>query len=535
MATSADQKSIKRFLHDGGDAPVEAAYPNATQDTGSTDSAMPRFDALLEDSIHEICTIDSTTLRYDRVSRGARENLGYTLGELQQLTLLDIQADHDEGKFKVLLERLRSGAATQCNFRASHKRKDGSQYPVVTHLHYLPAELHPVIVCISHHITGRTSAEQALVESERRFRAIFNSTYQFMGLLSPDGVVLQANQTALDFIGATGEEVVLMKVWDTPWFRNFPEAQQKIRQSVRTAAQGKLVRDELEISGAGDATATIDFSIKPVLGPDNEISVLLAEGRDISDRIRAEDEKQRYQQEFAHNMRINSMGEIAATMAHELNQPLTALISYCGTADAMLSGLTSAPAGIHDILHRATEQAHRAGQIIQQMRRYIRDETLRNEPVEVDRLILNIERLLEWELKNSDIHLSLGLKCENCVVEVDSIEIEQVMINLVHNGIEAINRTSNAAGSINIQSRPIGNSAVEISIMDSGPGIDASMQDGLFKPCQSDKREGMGLGLTISRSIIEKHGGKLFYDSKTTGQHAFRFTLPLHNQPPVKN
>ena len=130
---------------------------------------------------------------------------------------------------------------------------------------------------------------------------------------------------------------------------------------------------------------------------------------------------------------------------------------------------------------------------------------------------------------------NFGLKCENCVVEVDSIEIEQVMINLVHNGIDAINRTSSAGGSINIQSRPIGNSAVEISIMDSGPGIDASMQDGLFKPCQSDKREGMGLGLTISRSIIEKHGGKLFYDSKTTGQHAFRFTLPLHNQPPANN
>jgi two-component system sensor kinase FixL len=336
-------------------------------------------------------------------------------------------------------------------------------------------------------------------------------------------------------IGATGEEVVLMKVWDIPWFRDFPEARQEIRQSVITAAQGKLVRDELEIPGAGDATATIDFSIKPVPGRDNEIPVLLAEGRDISDRIRAENEKQRYQQEFAHNMRINSMGEIAATMAHELNHPLTALISYCGTADAMLSGLTSAPAGIRDILHRATEQAHRAGQIIQQMRRYIRDETPRKEPVEVDRLIGNIERFLGWELKNSDIQLSFGLKCENCVVEVDSIEIEQVMINLVHNGIDAINRTSNAAGSINIQSRLTGNSTVEISIMDSGPGIDASMQDGLFKPCQSDKREGMGLGLTISRSIIEKHGGKLFYDSKTTGQHAFRFTLPLHNQTPAKN
>jgi hypothetical protein len=77
-------------------------------------------------------------------------------------------------------------------------------------------------------------------------------------------------------IGATGEEVVLMKVWDIPWFRDFPEARQEIRQSVITAAQGKLVRDELEIPGAGDATATIDFSIKPVPGRDNEIPVLLA-------------------------------------------------------------------------------------------------------------------------------------------------------------------------------------------------------------------------------------------------------------------
>jgi PAS domain S-box-containing protein len=133
-------------------------------------------------------------------------------------------------------------------------------------------------------ITERKKAEEALRESERRFRAIFNSMFQLMGLMQPDGTMLEANQTALDFAGICAEEVVGVPFWETPWWRISKAAQNQLKEAVVRAAAGEFVRYEVDVIGAGDMVITIDFSIKPVFDETGQVVLLIPEGRDITER-----------------------------------------------------------------------------------------------------------------------------------------------------------------------------------------------------------------------------------------------------------
>ncbi|WP_017715993.1 PAS domain S-box protein [Kamptonema formosum] len=133
-------------------------------------------------------------------------------------------------------------------------------------------------------ITERKKAEEALRESERRFRAIFHSMFQFMGLMQPDGTLLEANQTALDFAGISAEDVVGVPFWETPWWRLDKAAQNQLKEAAVRAAAGEFVRYEAEVAGAGDMVITIDFSIKPVFDETGQVVLLIPEGRDITER-----------------------------------------------------------------------------------------------------------------------------------------------------------------------------------------------------------------------------------------------------------
>ena len=185
---------------------------------------------------------------------------------------------------------------------------------------------------IQRDITERKQAETALANSERRFRVIFDSSYQLIGLLEPDGTLVQANQTALDLGGLRKEDVIGLPFWDTYWWRYSTEVQNRLKAAVMKASQGTSVGYEENVLGKDNAIRTIEFTLKPVQNQQGEVVYIIPEGRDISDRKRAEEERQRHRQEIAHVIRLGTMGEIASSMAHELNQPLGALASYCDAA-----------------------------------------------------------------------------------------------------------------------------------------------------------------------------------------------------------
>ena len=378
---------------------------------------------------------------------------------------------------------------------------------------------------IQRDVTERMRVARELEDSERRFRAIFNSTYQFIGLLNPDGTVLEANQTALDFIGLTNADVIGKPFWETPWWTHSPQLQQRVRDGIRTMVHGKLVRFEAEHIGKDGERIDIDFSMKPVLNEQGEVMLIIPEGRDITERKLAEENARRMLQESAHMMRVNIMGEMASGMAHELNQPLAALVSYCGTALKMVRDTPALPEGLVDILERAAGQAHRAGDVIHHLREFVSKGSDNRSRVILDDLVQGVIDFISWELRNSDIQLAFLPASFSREALVDKVQIEQVLINLIRNSIEAIRQAGISGGRVDIATRPTADGSIEVSVTDNGPGIDPAVADSLFEPYQTSKESGMGMGLSISRSIIEAHDGKLWVEQPQQGA-VFCMRLP---------
>ncbi|MGB7930966.1 MAG: PAS domain S-box protein [Gammaproteobacteria bacterium] len=379
---------------------------------------------------------------------------------------------------------------------------------------------------IQRDISERKQAEIALADSEQRFRTIFNSSYQLIGLLDPDGTLIQANQAALDLGGLKHEDVIGRPFWDTYWWRYSTEVQNRLKAAVMKASQGTAAGYEENVLAADNTIRTIEFTLKPVKNQQGEVVFIIPEGRDISDRMRAEEERERHRQEIAHVIRLGTMGEIASSMAHELNQPLAALASYCDAAMALARSLPAPTQRLVEILERATEQAHRAGNIIRHLREFVGKGEDCIQPLDIDRVIVDIGVLLGSELKAARVRLEQQLGSQGCKVMANKVQIEQVLVNMVMNSVEAIQGARTTGGKVVLRTCLLEDDSVEVTVTDNGPGINPGMFEKMFNSFQTSKASGMGMGLSISRSIIEAHGGTIWADRQRRDGAVFGFSLP---------
>jgi PAS domain S-box-containing protein len=375
----------------------------------------------------------------------------------------------------------------------------------------------------------RLRAARELEESERLFRAIFNSTYQFIGVLSPEGTVLKVNQSVLDSFNANEADIVGKLFWETPWWTHSPQLQQRLKDGIMEAARGKLVRFEGEHFSKDGQRIVVDTSLKPVFNEQGETVMIIPEGRDITERKQAEEKAQRMQQESEHVMRISTMGEMASGMAHELNQPLAALVSYCGTALQLARDTPSLPEGYIDILERASSQAHRAGDVIRHLREFLSKGSNNKARIVLDDLIQGVIDFISWEVRDGDIQITFQPGCPGRKVLAGKVQIEQVLINLIRNSIEAIRQADISGGQVDIATGTAADGSIEVTVVDNGPGIDPTVAGSLFEPYHTSKEEGMGMGLSISRSIIEAHDGRLWADEKRPQGALFSMSIPECN------
>lgn len=248
--------------------------------------------------------------------------------------------------------------------------------------------------------------------------------------------------------------------------------------------------------------------------------------RDITERQETDARLQELQAELVHISRLSAMGEMASTLAHELNQPLTAIANYMKGSSRIVAEIQSERAPIlKAALEKSAEQAIRAGQIIRRLRDFVaRGESERS----IDSLSKIIEEASALALvgaKESGIHVRMRLDQEGDFALVDRIQIQQVLLNLVRNAIDAMKQSTRKE--LTITKHAPSDGMVTVSVSDTGPGIDPEIRAQLFQPFVTTKPEGMGVGLSISRTIIDAHGGKLWVDDNPQGGATFRFSLPV--------
>ena len=234
------------------------------------------------------------------------------------------------------------------------------------------------------------------------------------------------------------------------------------------------------------------------------------------------------QQELMHASRLSAMGEMASGIAHELNQPLTAIMNYAKAARRHLERTEPDPAPIADLVDKAGHQAERAAEIIKRLRRFIRKDEIERRPEPINAAVEEAAALALIGASDRNIELIFSLDDALPPVLMDRIEVQQVVLNILRNAIEAFEGTG--ACKIRVSTRTRGPDRVEVDIRDNGPGLAPHVADDPFRPFQTTKADGMGIGLAISHTIIHAHGGQLWAENPPEGGAAFRFTLPVGSE-----
>jgi two-component system sensor kinase FixL len=247
--------------------------------------------------------------------------------------------------------------------------------------------------------------------------------------------------------------------------------------------------------------------------------------RDLTEHQQTQARLQELQSELVHVSRLSAMGEMASALAHELNQPLAAISNYMKGCRRLLAGSTDANTPkIENAMDRAAEQALRAGQIIRRLRDFVSRGESEKRVESLSKLIEEAGALGLAGAREQNVQLRFNLNPEFDLVLVDRVQIQQVLVNLFRNALEAMAQSPRRE--LIAENTVVGDDMVEVAVSDTGSGFHDDVKSNLFQTFFTTKETGMGVGLSISRSIIEAHGGRMWAESNPAGGATFRFTLP---------
>ncbi len=377
-------------------------------------------------------------------------------------------------------------------------------------------------------VTERREQEAALRAGEAEKAAILATVPDAMLVCSDRGIIRSCSVTAEILLGHPAGNLIGHKLVE---FVADPAGRRSVRRELLNAFRQP-----------GDAHAPMPINIRCANGEIVPVSFVVGDtvvegtrmfvifGRDMRPSIAAEEKFRRLSNDLAQVSRVGMMGEMAGALAHELSQPLAAIVNFLGAVELMLDKDGKArgnPDQLRFAVHCASEQASRAGEIIRRLRAFIlRGEAdMRAEPL--GSLVREAAALALFNTPSLGMRLSYQLENEDLLVLGDRVQIQQVLVNLIRNGADAMTASGSERREMLIASTLTDDGMVAIEVQDSGPGIAPEMLEKLFSPFATTKREGLGFGLAISRRIVEAHGGQLSASAAAEGGTIFRFTLPV--------
>jgi len=357
-------------------------------------------------------------------------------------------------------------------------------------------------------VDARRRAEHLLQESEARFRAVFDGTLQFMGLLAPDGTLLEANATAMQATGTPREAVLGLKFWEGPWWQATNSGTERIKALVERASTGVIVRDELVISGPNGRRIEIDFSITPVRDEQGAVQYLIPEGRDITEQKRAQ------QAETSMLRALAQVGESAAVLVHEIKNPITAVnVALRAVADQL-------GAEHKVVLEDLATRMQRLQELMRGTLSFAKPVQLKTVPVEARQFLEGCIARLRLHVVKLGADVRVEVAPQDLRLELDPALFEEVLANLVINALDA----QGPGAKVVVRAERSGAGA-RVVVDDHGPGIPEAKREDVFRPFVTTKSQGTGLGLPICKKIVEAHGGTIELGSAPTGGARFSIRL----------
>jgi PAS domain S-box-containing protein len=375
-------------------------------------------------------------------------------------------------------------------------------------------------------ISARKQAEDA-VKSERQFlRQVIDIDPNFIFVKDREGRFTLANKAVADAYGTTVDNLIGRTDADFNPNQSEVESFRQADLEVIDTLQERFIPEE-RISNGGGRVRWLQTVKRPIIESDGSAKQVLGVSTDITLRKKTEVQLREQRVELAHVARISTMGELSASLAHELNQPLTAILS---NAQAALRFLSSKPADIeevHEILQDIVEDNRRAGEVIRRMRALVKKEGIEFASLDFTGLIREVVALVHSDAILQNTKISLRLKDDLPTVLGDKVQLQQVVLNLLLNAFDAMKGYSPLEREVEVHVEPYGAKMIKVAVSDRGTGLSLDKLDKIFEPFYTTKGEGLGMGLSICRSIIEAHGGNLWAENNPDRGATFYFTVPI--------
>ena len=376
---------------------------------------------------------------------------------------------------------------------------------------------------LRHSQTLATTRTNELRSREAHLQSILDTVPDAMIVIDERGIITSFSSAAERLFGRPAADVIGANVkllMPTP----YREAHDSYLARYRTTGERRIIGLGRIVVGErkDGSTFPMELSVGEVVSPDRRFFTGFI--RDLSERQVAEARLQELQAEVVHISRLSALGEMVSTLAHELNQPLTAIANYLrGSKRLLADAHGTAVDTARDALEKASDQALRAGQIIRRMRDFVsRGETERR----IEHLAKLVEEASALALvgaKEHGVRVSFRLDPNVDLVLADRVQVQQVLLNLMRNAIDAMLQSDRRE--LTIATAAVDETMVEVIVKDTGSGIAPEVAEQLFQPFVTTKRQGMGVGLSISRTIIDAHGGSIRAEPNPEGGTIFRFTL----------
>jgi PAS domain S-box-containing protein len=431
-----------------------------------------------------------------------------------------------------LVERgVRRALANRSDYMADYRvvLPDGTQRWVVARGRVYPdANGKPArMLGVTIDITHRKRVEAALKESEQRFRQVAETAGEFIWEVNAEGLYTYVSPTVEKILGYTPEELVGKKHFFDLFAPSVREELMATASQVNADRQSFRDFPNPNVSKSGKIMY-LETSGTPVLDADGNLVGYRGAAADVTARKQSELEIVQQRNELAHLSRVSTMGVLTASLAHELNQPLSAILSNAQAGSRFLAAATPDLAEVRGALEDIAQDTKRAGEVIRQMRALVRKDEPNLEPLDLNRVIPDVIRLLHSDMLIRKIQIVLELDPELRPTSGDGVQLQQVILNLVLNAFDAMKDAPEDKRTVIVRTRQLDAASIRVEVSDGGTGISPDRLVNLFEPFRSSKREGLGLGLSISHSIVDAHRGRLWAENNPDCGATFYFTLPVH-------
>lgn len=463
--------------------------------------------------------------RYLDVNAAGCRIFGHERDAIVGRTILDFIPPEDVPRLWAIRDGLLDGGENVAEWTV--RRSDGSMTPI---------EVSDTIlsdgrwVGFVRDITKRRQLEQEVVRGTEQLRAernfvdaILDTAATLIIVLDSDGRVVRFNKACETVTGVSQRELLGRTIWLALIPDDEREGVQRVAERLRTGEA--FVEYENHWRCRDGSQRLIRWRNTVLHDEAGQIRYLIGIGTDVTDQYRAEGEARRHLEEASRLQRLQTANELATMLAHELNQPLAAIATYAAAGQHLLRRAAQDPDKLADTLERISQQALRAGEAIRHLRAFVGRGRMDAVPLDLNAVVRRACTLVTPRARSSGVTLALDLADALPPVRGVDLHIEQVLLNLLGNALDAVQGTGMGSGELGVATEALEGMA-RVTVSDTGPGIDAAMAARLFEPFITSKEHGLGVGLAISRSLIEAQGGRLWVEARMPGG-VLRFTLPL--------